>query len=184
METIRITQADREFFVQLLAEYGLSRSGVQNAVDAFLVEKGWESSRDLRVKLLSRMRVCNPNYSKCKPEWRAFYDRERQRLREATSDRHLTRAVARDRHLEKVMREALVQLEAADGKSAGAILRSIAELIKTELEVERHERGAIRDGDRQTDTGNAGDVKSAGSGGLVRELVSALESLGEREDDV
>ena len=109
MADMRISKSDREFFVRLLAEYGLTRGGVKSAVGEFLKEKQWNDNRDNRVRLLARMRVCNPNYTKCKPEWREFYDRCRSELRSDTAERHLTRMLARDRHLTKVMTEAMGQ---------------------------------------------------------------------------
>ena len=184
MQDMRITKSDREDFVRLLAEYGLTRGGVKAAVGEFLKAKDWDDTRAVRVKLLARMRSCNPNYAKCKEEYRKLYDAERSRLRSETAERHLTRALARDRHLAKVMTEALGQLQLANAKEAGLILRAIAELVKTELEVERHERSTVGSGGRQDDTGAVREVESAGTGGVVRELVDALAAIGETEGDV
>lgn len=184
MADMRISKPDREFFVQLLAEFGLTRGGVASAVGEFLKSKQWEDTRDNRVRLLARMRMCNPNYERCKPEWREFYGKCREQLRSRTAERHLTRLLARDRHLAKVMTEALGQLQVASPKEAGLILRGIAELIKTELEVERHERESVRTEVSESDAGATRQVEPTGTGGVVRELISALESVDETGDDV
>ena len=184
MENMRVSQSDREFFVRLLAEYGLARGGVKNAVGIFLEFKDWKDTRANRVRLLSRMRVCNPNYPQCRPEWREYYDKCRAELRSGTAERHLTRALARDRHMESVFRQILTDIDRLKGKARTDMVRAFTELIKTELEVERHERGSVRDGVSQSDTGTVRQDEPAGSGGVVRELISALESLGDGQDDV
>ena len=184
MADMRISKSDREFFVRLLAEYGLTRGGVKAAVGIFLEEKGWKDNRDNRVRLLSRMRVCNPNYEKCRQEWREFYRTCRDELRENTAERHLTRALARDRHLEEAFRQILTDIARLKGKERADAVRAFSELIKTELEVEQHERSAIRTGVSRSDAGGSRSDESAGSGGLVRELIDALGDVSEAEDDV
>ena len=183
VEDMRVSKSDRECFVQLLAEYGLTRGGVKAAVGEFLNEKQWKDTRKNRVRLLARMRVCNPNYKNCKPEWREFYDEYRQKLRSETEARHLTRMLARDRALARAYEQALKGLDRAEGHEFASVLNALCTFIKTELEVERHERDSVWTGVSQSDTGAVRQVEPTGSGRWVRELISALESVDEAETE-